>query len=122
MLLAHVQKLQRKILVCSFIRCVIQLKTMYPLLSKKSVRWVIHLLSLPVIAMVNFMTWNLLISKHFAIRITCYVLSSHMGSHCLIQPAWNDAMAWWDTCIEAHAAVGVKYMVQPSIGGTAYRN
>ena len=50
------------------------------------------------------------------------VLSSHMGSQLPDSAGWNDAMAWWDTCIEAHAAVGVKYMIQPSIGGNAYQD
>ncbi len=50
------------------------------------------------------------------------VLSSHMGSQLPDSAGWNDAMAWWDKCIEAHSAVGVKYMVQPSIGGAAYQD
>ena len=29
-------------------------------------------------------------------------------------------MAWWDACIEAHAAVGTRYLVQASMGRSAY--
>jgi len=35
---------------------------------------------------------------------------------------WDNAMTWWDICIEAHAALGVKYIVQPSIGRNAYED
>jgi sugar phosphate isomerase/epimerase len=50
------------------------------------------------------------------------VLSSHTG-----QNAPNDAnrektMAWWDTCIAAHKAAGAKFIVQPSMGGDAYKS
>lgn len=50
------------------------------------------------------------------------VLSSHMGRQLPDSAGWDEAMAWWDVCIDAHAAVGVKYMVQPSIGGNAYQD
>jgi len=48
------------------------------------------------------------------------ILSSHTG-----RPAPDSAnlaatMAWWDTCIAAHAAAGAKFIVQPSMGRTAY--
>jgi len=48
------------------------------------------------------------------------VLSSH-SSHNLPDSATREAtMAWWDDCIAAHSAVGVKYLVQPSMGESAY--
>ncbi|HUX94250.1 MAG TPA: TIM barrel protein [Bacteroidales bacterium] len=50
------------------------------------------------------------------------VLSSHMGHQLPDSAGWDEAMAWWDVCIDAHATVGVKYMVQPSIGGNAYQD
>jgi sugar phosphate isomerase/epimerase len=50
------------------------------------------------------------------------MLSSHIS-----QPLPNDTnrdkiMAWWDECINAHIAAGAKYMVQPSMGGDAYKS
>jgi sugar phosphate isomerase/epimerase len=50
------------------------------------------------------------------------VLSSHVGRN--VPDATNKAetMAWWDACIDAHVAAGAKYIVQPSMGGTAYKS
>ena len=50
------------------------------------------------------------------------MLSSHVGRN--VPDAANKAetMAWWATCIDAHAAAGAKYIVQPSMGGTAYKS
>jgi sugar phosphate isomerase/epimerase len=50
------------------------------------------------------------------------VLSSHTGQS--VPDAANKAktMEWWATCIDAHAAAGAKYIVQPSMGGTAYKS
>lgn len=50
------------------------------------------------------------------------MLSSHTS-----QPLPNDAnrdkiMAWWDVCIDAHIAAGAKFLVQPSMGGDAYKS
>jgi len=50
------------------------------------------------------------------------VLSSHTGSVLPDQANWSMNMAWWDSCIDAHAAVGVKYIVQPFMGEGAYRS
>jgi sugar phosphate isomerase/epimerase len=48
------------------------------------------------------------------------ILSSHSG-HALPDSAGREAaMAWWDACIEAHAVVGAKYIVQPFMGRGAY--
>ena len=49
-------------------------------------------------------------------------LSSHTGQPLPDQAHWNQVMAWWDTCIDAHVAAGVKYIVQPFMGESAYRN
>jgi sugar phosphate isomerase/epimerase len=50
------------------------------------------------------------------------ILSSH-SSHSLPDSASRESvMAWWDATIDAHAAVGATYLVQPSMGGDAYRS
>jgi len=50
------------------------------------------------------------------------VLSSHMGHALPDSTGWNEAMAWWDACIDAHTTLGVKFMIQPSMGGNAYQD
>ena len=47
-------------------------------------------------------------------------LSSHTGQNMPDSANWEKTMAWWDTCIDAHVAAGVKYIVQPSMGGAGY--
>lgn len=48
------------------------------------------------------------------------IVSSHAG-HSLPDSADREAtMAWWDECIEAHAAAGTTYLVQASMGQSAY--
>jgi len=50
------------------------------------------------------------------------LISSHTGQ-ALPDSANRDAtMAWWDASIDAHVAAGVKYLVQPFMGGNAYRS
>lgn len=48
-------------------------------------------------------------------------LSSHTGMPLPDSANRDKAMEWWDVCIDAHAAAGVKFIVQPSMGGEAYR-
>jgi sugar phosphate isomerase/epimerase len=48
------------------------------------------------------------------------VLSSHCGMAIPDSAHWDAAMAWWDTCIAAHAEAGVKYMVQPFMDSVGY--
>jgi sugar phosphate isomerase/epimerase len=50
------------------------------------------------------------------------VLSSHSGQ--VLPDSANRAnnMAWWDACIVAHAAMGVRYLIQPFMGRSAYRS
>jgi sugar phosphate isomerase/epimerase len=48
------------------------------------------------------------------------ILSSHTGRNVPDSAGWDEAMAWWDVCVDAHAAVGAKYIVQPSMGRDAY--
>jgi sugar phosphate isomerase/epimerase len=50
------------------------------------------------------------------------VLSSHTGRPIPDSSNMEETMKWWDACIEAHAAVGVKFIVQPSMGRTAYES
>ncbi len=50
------------------------------------------------------------------------VLSSHTGRPLPDSANFETTMAWWDACIDAHVAVGAKYIVQPSMGGSAIQN
>jgi sugar phosphate isomerase/epimerase len=50
------------------------------------------------------------------------VISSHTGQALPDSANWEKVMVWWDESIAAHAAVGVKYIVQPFMGGEAYRS
>ncbi len=50
------------------------------------------------------------------------VISSHTGQPLPDSSKYEEVMSWWDTCIDAHAAVGAKFIVQPFMGGDAYRN
>jgi sugar phosphate isomerase/epimerase len=51
-----------------------------------------------------------------------YVLSSHTGRPAPDSTNYAETMAWWDACIDAHVAVGAKFIVQPSMGRTAYES
>jgi sugar phosphate isomerase/epimerase len=50
------------------------------------------------------------------------ILSSHTGQALPDSANLAKIMAWWDTCIDAHVAVGTKFLVQPFMGGEAYRS
>jgi len=50
------------------------------------------------------------------------ILSSHTGQALPDSANWDKTMAWWDDCINAHAALGVKFLVQPFMGEEAYQN
>jgi sugar phosphate isomerase/epimerase len=50
------------------------------------------------------------------------VLSSHASHNVPDSTNLAETMAWWDACIDAHVAVGAKYIVQPSMGRTAYES
>lgn len=50
------------------------------------------------------------------------VLSSHTGRSVPDSSNYEETMKWWDDCINAHAAVGAKYIVQASMGRTAYES
>jgi len=47
-------------------------------------------------------------------------ISSHTGQNMPDSANWENTMAWWDTCIDAHVAAGVKYIVQPFMGSAGY--
>lgn len=49
------------------------------------------------------------------------VISSHTGMAVPDSTTWDSVMAWWDACIDAHLAVGAKYIVQPSMDSVAYQ-
>ncbi|MCX6328556.1 MAG: TIM barrel protein [Bacteroidia bacterium] len=49
-----------------------------------------------------------------------FVLSAHVSHPLPNEATWDQAMAWWDQCIDAHVAAGAKYLVQPTMGGDAY--
>jgi len=50
------------------------------------------------------------------------VVSSHTGMPVPDSANWDSAMAWWDTCIAAHAETGVKYIVQPFMDSIGYKS
>jgi sugar phosphate isomerase/epimerase len=51
-----------------------------------------------------------------------YILSSHAGHNAPDSTNYKGTMAWWDSCIDAHVAVGAKYIVQASMSGSAYES
>jgi sugar phosphate isomerase/epimerase len=50
------------------------------------------------------------------------VLSSHAGKVLPDSANMAKTMAWWDACIDAHVALGAKFLVQPFMGAGAYRS
>lgn len=48
------------------------------------------------------------------------VLSSHTSRPLPDSANYDATMTWWDNCIDAHVAVGARYLVQPSMGQSAY--
>ncbi len=51
-----------------------------------------------------------------------YMLSSHTSRNVPDSSNYDETMAWWDACIDAHVAAGAKYIVQPSMGRTGYQS
>ncbi|WP_297096055.1 sugar phosphate isomerase/epimerase [uncultured Draconibacterium sp.] len=49
-------------------------------------------------------------------------LGAHTGQAVPTEENWDETMAWWDTCIAAHKAAGVKWIVQPWMGEIAYQS
>lgn len=50
------------------------------------------------------------------------MLSSHTSHNVPDSTNYAETMAWWDTCIDAHAVAGAKFIVQPSMGRSAYES
>ena len=49
-------------------------------------------------------------------------LGSHTGQDVPDSANWETTMAWWDACIDAHLAAGVKWIVQPWMGKVGYES
>jgi len=49
-------------------------------------------------------------------------LSSHTGQAVPDSTNWDEVMDWWDQCIAAHKAAGVKYIVQPFMDTVGYES
>jgi sugar phosphate isomerase/epimerase len=49
-------------------------------------------------------------------------LGAHCGQDVPSEEKWEETMAWWDGCIAAHKAAGVKWIVQPWMGKTGYES
>ncbi len=49
-------------------------------------------------------------------------LGSHTGQNLPTAENWDTTMAWWDMCIEAHKAAGVKWIVQPWMSKEGYES
>jgi len=49
-------------------------------------------------------------------------LGSHTGKDLPDSSNYEQVMAWWDTCIAAHKAAGVEYIVQPWMGKAGYES
>lgn len=49
-------------------------------------------------------------------------LGAHTGQDVPTEEKWDETMAWWDVCIAAHKAAGVKWIVQPWMGSTGYES
>ena len=47
-------------------------------------------------------------------------LGSHTGQNLPDETNWDKTMAWWDMAIDAHAAAGVKWIVQPWMSAEGY--
>ncbi|MFW6275984.1 MAG: sugar phosphate isomerase/epimerase family protein [bacterium] len=47
-------------------------------------------------------------------------ISSHTGQALPDSAAWDETMAWWDQCIDAHVRAGVNYIVQPWMDDKGY--
>ena len=62
------------------------------------------LLNLPDIPMAHFYGMSPADFKAAVEKNGMYVLSSHTGIPVPDSAGWDAAMAWWDTCITAHAA------------------
>ncbi len=51
-----------------------------------------------------------------------YNPGAHSGQAVPDSGKWDETMAWWDQCIATHKEAGVVYIIQPSMGHTAYES
>lgn len=49
-------------------------------------------------------------------------LGAHSGQAIPESGNWEELMPWWDRCIATHKAAGAKYIVQPSMGKSAFES
>lgn len=49
-------------------------------------------------------------------------LASHTGRDIPDSIQWDETMAWWDACIDAHKRAGVQFIVQPWMGQVGYQS
>ena len=49
-------------------------------------------------------------------------LGAHTGRDLPDSANYAETMAWWDQCVEAHAAAGVRWIVQPFMGSVGYQS
>ena len=49
-------------------------------------------------------------------------ISSHTGMAVPDSSKWDSVMSWWDACIDAHAQLGVKYIIQPFMDSVGYQS
>jgi len=49
-------------------------------------------------------------------------LGSHCGQALPDSAHWDSTMIWWDNAVAAHKEAGVKWIVQPFMGGDAYHS
>jgi sugar phosphate isomerase/epimerase len=49
-------------------------------------------------------------------------LGAHTGQDVPDSARWDETMAWWDKCIQAHKDAGVKWIVQPWMGNVGYES
>jgi sugar phosphate isomerase/epimerase len=50
------------------------------------------------------------------------IISSHVGRAIPDSTNMEETMAWWEACIDAHVAVGSKFLVVPSMNKSAYES
>ena len=48
------------------------------------------------------------------------LLSSHTGRDLPAPGEWDEAMQWWEECIQAHKGAGIEFIVQPWMGSAGY--
>jgi len=50
------------------------------------------------------------------------LLGAHTGRDVPDSANYEETMAWWDQCVDAHAAAGFKWIVQPFMGSVGYQS